>query len=120
MQITPAELEIMNVLWDQPGIGASEIADELKDDKSWNIRTIKTLVGRLVEKGALTTEPDGRRYLYRPAIKRGDYQKKAAKQFVDRMFGGRAAPLVAHLADSRGLTPEDIADLEALLGDLKK
>ena len=120
MQITPAELEIMNVLWDRPGIGASEIADELKDDKTWNIRTIKTLVGRLVEKGALTTEPDGRRYLYRPAVKRGDYQKKEAKQFVDRIFGGRAAPLVAHLADARGLSAEDIAELEKLLGELKK
>ncbi len=76
MQITHAELEIMNVLWVQPGIGASEIAEALKDDKSWNIRTIKTLVGRLVEKGALATEPDGRRYLYRPRIKRGDYQKR--------------------------------------------
>ncbi|WP_084397596.1 BlaI/MecI/CopY family transcriptional regulator [Henriciella aquimarina] len=120
MQITPAELEIMNVLWDKPGIGASEIADALKHDKSWNIRTIKTLVARLVEKGALGTEPDGRRYLYRPLVKRGDYQKKAAKQFVDRMFGGRAAPLVAHLADARGLSKDDIAELEKLLGELKK
>ena len=120
MQITPAELEIMNVLWDRPGIGASEIADVLESDKDWNIRTIKTLVARLVEKGALTTEPEGRRYLYRPAIRRGDYQKKAAKQFVDRMFGGRAAPLDAHLADARGLSAEDIAELERLLGDLKK
>ena len=80
-----------------------------------------TLTALAVDKRAVVGhEPDGRRYLYRPAIKRGDYQKKAAKQFVDRMFGGRAAPLVAHLADSRGLTAEDIADLEALLGELKK
>ncbi|WP_084420262.1 BlaI/MecI/CopY family transcriptional regulator [Henriciella litoralis] len=120
MQITPAELEIMNVLWEEPGLGATEIAEALKDDKSWNIRTIKTLVGRLVEKGALSTEPDGRRYLYKPEIKRGEYQKKEAKQFVDRMFGGRAAPLVAHLADAEGLTAQDIAELEALLGKLKK
>tara|TARA_R110000868_G_scaffold100381_1_gene276079 strand:+ start:343 stop:705 length:363 start_codon:yes stop_codon:yes gene_type:complete len=120
MQITPAELEIMNVLWETPGIGASEIADTLKDDKTWNIRTIKTLVGRLVEKGALTTEPDGRRYLYVPAIEQVAYQKTETRRFVDRVFGGRAAPLVAHLADARGLTDQDIKDLEDLLGKLKK
>ncbi|MEO0983739.1 MAG: BlaI/MecI/CopY family transcriptional regulator [Pseudomonadota bacterium] len=120
MQITPAELEIMNVLWRAPGLGAAEIADALKDDKSWNIRTIKTLLARLVEKGALTTEQDGRRYLYRPAVEQGAYQKKEAGRLVDRLFGGRAAPLVAHLADARGLDEDDIAELEALLGKLKK
>ncbi len=119
MQITPAELEIMKVLWRAPGLGAAEIADALKDDKSWNIRTIKTLLARLVEKGALTTEADGRRYLYRPVLAEGAYQQKAAGQLVDRLFGGRAAPLVAHLADSRGLTEDDIAELEALIGKLK-
>ncbi|RIJ23611.1 BlaI/MecI/CopY family transcriptional regulator [Henriciella barbarensis] len=120
MQIAPAELEIMNVLWDQPGIGAAEIAEVLASDKNWNIRTIKTMLGRLVEKGALETEAEGRRYLYRPLVKRGDYRRKEARQFVDRMFGGRAAPLVAHLADGKGLSADDIAELEALLGDLKK
>ena len=120
MQIAPAELEIMNVLWEQPGLGASEIAEVLASDKSWNIRTIKTMLGRLVEKGALETEAEGRRYLYRPLVKRVDYRRKEARQFVDRMFGGRAAPLVAHLADGKGLSEEDIAELEALLGELKK
>ncbi|MEO1405653.1 MAG: BlaI/MecI/CopY family transcriptional regulator, partial [Pseudomonadota bacterium] len=49
-----------------------------------------------------------------------DYKTTATRQFVDRVFSGRAAPLVAHLADSRGLTDEDIAELEKLLGELKK
>jgi predicted transcriptional regulator len=78
------------------------------------------MLGRLVEKGALSTEAEGRRYLYRPLVKPGDYRRKEARQFVDRMFGGRAAPLVAHLADGKGLSDEDIAELEALLGKLKK
>lgn len=119
MQVSPAELEILKVLWREPGIGATEIADALKEDKSWNIRTIKTLLSRLVEKEALETEADGRRYLYRPLIAEAEYQSRAARQIVDRVFDGRAAPLVAHLADTRGLTAEDIAELEALLGKLK-
>lgn len=120
LQITPAELDIMKVLWRKSGLGASEIAEALKDNRDWNIRTIKTLLSRLVEKGALTTEQDGRRFLYSPAIEKGAYQKKAASQLVDRLFGGRAAPLIAQLADGRGLTDDDIEELEALLGRLKK
>ena len=119
LSVSPSELEIMKVIWKQPGIGASEIADALEDRKDWNIRTIKTLLARLVEKGALETKQDGRRYLYQPLINQRDYQKSAAGQFVDRLFGGRAAPLVAHLADARGLTDEDIEELEDLLRELK-
>ena len=120
LQVTPAELEIMKVLWRHPGIGAAEIADALEDKQDWTIRTIKTLLARLVEKGALDTQAEGRRYLYTPLIAEQDYQKRAAGQLVDRLFGGRAAPLIAQLADARGLSDEDIEELEALLGRLKQ
>lgn len=127
MQISASELEVMEVLWARPGLGASDIHEALGDvhealgdGRGWNVRTVKTFLARLVEKGALTTAQDGRRFLYFPAVRQGDYKAEAATQFIDRMFSGRAAPLVAHLADSRGLTREDIAELEKLLGELKK
>ncbi|MEL7040228.1 MAG: BlaI/MecI/CopY family transcriptional regulator [Pseudomonadota bacterium] len=120
LQITPAELEIMKVLWKQPGIGAAEIVDALEGEQDWSPRTVKTLLSRLVEKGALKTEADGRRYLYQPTVDEQAYQNKEAGRLVDKLFGGRAAPLVAQLADARGLSDEDIEELEALLGRLKQ
>ncbi len=120
LQISSAELEIMTVLWKQPGIGAAEIIEALKGKQDWSPRTIKTLLSRLTEKGALETKAEGRRYLYSPAIHKRDYQKKEAGQLIDRLFGGRMAPLVAELADARGLSDEDIEELETLLGRLKK
>lgn len=120
IQITKAELEIMKVLWATDGLGASEVHTALANKQEWTSRTVKTLLSRLVEKGALTTEQDGRRYLYRTALQESAYKTRAAGQFIDRMFSGRAAPLIAHLADGRGLTDQDIADLEKLLGELKK
>lgn len=120
MQITPAELEVMKVVWDKPAIGALEVAKVLEAKQDWNIRTIKTLLSRLVDKEALETTQDGRRYLYHPKIKEHDYQSKEVGQFIDRLFGGRAAPLIAQLADSRGLSEKDIKELEALLGKLKE
>jgi len=120
MKISAAELDVMSALWKTPGLAASDVHAALGDEKHWTSRTVKTLLARLVEKGALRTEEDGRRYLYFPAVEEDTYKAKAARQFVDRVFSGRAAPLVAHLADSRGLTPEDIEELERLLGELKK
>ena len=55
LQITPAELEIMKVLWKRPGIGASEIVDALDGEQDWSPRSVKTLLSRLVVKGALDT-----------------------------------------------------------------
>jgi len=118
--ITSAELEIMNILWHQAELGAAEIIEALKDKQSWHPRTIKTLLSRLVDKGCLATKTDGRRYLYHPLITQKDYQKLAAGQLVDRLFGGKMAPLITELVDARGLNDEDIEALEALLGKLKK
>lgn len=118
-KISQAELSVMEVLWTNSPLPASDIAEALAAQKKWNIKTIKTLLSRLVEKQALSTTKDGRRFLYAPLISRESYAATAAQRLSDRLFGGRAAPLVAHLAEGRGLTDEDIAELEAILADLK-
>ena len=120
LKISRAELDIMHVLWGQNAQTAAAVHEAVGPQKDWTLRTVKTLLARLVDKGALTTEPDGRRFRYHTAITETDYKTTIAGQFVDRLFSGRAAPLVAHLADSRGLTDDDIAELEKLLEGLKK
>jgi len=118
-KISQAELSVMEVLWAENPLPASDIAVVLAAQKNWNIKTIKTLLSRLVDKQALSTTKDGRRYLYAPLISRESYVATAARTLSDRLFGGRAAPLVAHLAEGGGLTDEDIAELEVLLAELK-
>ena len=125
-RISQSELEVMSVLWleaaSNQGMAASDVIARLDDKatgKKWNDRTVKTLLARLVEKGAVSTTQDGRRYLYAPLIDQDSYAGNAARSLSDRLFGDRAAPLVAHLAEGKGLSDEDIAELEALLQDLK-
>lgn len=118
-RISEGEQAVMEVLWADSPLTASEVAERIPDERGWSERTVKTMLGRLLAKGALIHEEDGRRYLYRPAVERADYAIRETRKLVDRLFGGRAAPLVAHLAASEGLTAQDIADLEALLKDLK-
>jgi len=119
-RISEAEHAVMEVLWDADSpLTAAEVADRVPTGRAWSERTVKTMLARLLAKGALAHEEDGRRYLYRPAIARADHATRESRRLVDRLFGGRAAPLVAHLAAEEGLTDDDIAELEALLKALK-
>ena len=77
------------------------------------------LLGRLLAKSVIAHEAEGRRYLYRPLVCRDDHVERESRRLIDRLFGGRLSPLVAHLAERDALTERDIADIEALLKGLK-
>ena len=118
-RISGAEYEIMEVLWSDSPLTAAEVAQRAPAEKAWNIRTVKTLLARLLAKGALAHEEEGRRYLYRPAVARADYVAEESSRLIDRMFGGKVTPLVAQLAERDKLSEADIAEIEALLKALK-
>ncbi|MGB3454729.1 MAG: BlaI/MecI/CopY family transcriptional regulator [Litorimonas sp.] len=118
-RIARSELDLMNILWAEPGLPASKVHAALAPEDSRSIQTIKTLLSRLTEKGALRAEKDGRRFLYFPTLTRDEHAAGAARRFSDRLFGGRAAPIVAHLAENDGLSDADIAELEAIIRELK-
>ena len=110
----------MTVLWDstQP-LPASAIAQILADTKDWSPRTVNTLLARLADKHAVTTSKDGRRYLYAPLVTKQEYTQGSAGTLIDKLFGGRTAPLVAQLAEARGLSDKDIEDIQSILERLK-
>ena len=118
-RISDAEHAVMEVLWEEAPLAASDVADRVDPERGWSVRTVKTLLSRLLTKGAIIHEEDGRRYLYRPAIEREDFVERESEKLLDRMFGGRVTPLVAHLAERNRLSAEDIAEIEALLKELK-
>ncbi len=118
-RISGAEHEVMEVLWRNAPLTASEVADRVPADKGWSVRTVKTLLSRLLGKGILAHEEDGRRYLYRPAVPRADYLAEESGRLLDRLFDGRVTPLVAHLAERDAISPRDIEEIEALLKALK-
>lgn len=79
---------------------------------------MKSLLNRLLRKKAIHAERDGRRYLYTPLLKRDQYIQQESKGLLDRLFGGRVAPLVAHFSEQRKLSKKDIAELRKLLEEL--
>ncbi|WP_435417412.1 BlaI/MecI/CopY family transcriptional regulator [Parerythrobacter aurantius] len=118
-QISEAEYAVMEALWAQSPLTATEVCDAVCETRDWTLATVKTLLSRLAAKAAVLTEPDGRRFLYSPAIAREDYVGVESRRLVDRLFGGRAASLVAHLAEQEALSETDISEIEALLRELK-
>ncbi|HEY0627492.1 MAG TPA: BlaI/MecI/CopY family transcriptional regulator [Allosphingosinicella sp.] len=118
-RISEAEQAVMEVLWQNAPLTAADVAERVDTRRGWSVRTVKTLLSRLLAKGVLAHEEDGRRYLYRPTIRREDYVTQESGKLIDRMFGGRVTPLVAHLAKQDRLSAEDIAEIEALLKALK-
>ena len=118
-RIAEGEYAVMEVLWEESPLTAAEVAERVPEDRGWSLATVKTMLSRLLAKGALAHEEDGRRYLYRPAIAREDYVAEESGRLIDRMFGGRVTPLVAQLAERDRLSEADIAEIEALLKALK-
>ena len=114
-----SEMQVLAALWDKAPQTAADLTRRIGAINGWTQATVKTLLARLVQKGAVTAEADGRRYLYSPAIERADAVGEESQRFVDRLFGGRVSPLIAHLADREALSDTDIAEIEALLKKLK-
>ncbi len=119
-RISDAEHAVMEVLWDDSPLTAQDVAERVDPARGWSGATVKTLLGRLLAKQAVTHDVDGRRYLYRPAVAREDYVAGESRRLIDRLFGGKLTPLVAHLAERDELTDQDISEIEALLKALKQ
>ncbi len=113
--ISNAEFEVLDVLWDDYPATSNEVIARLNNRKDWHDKTIKTLLGRLVKKGVLDYEKQQRQYLYRPLIAREDYTKKETTSFVSRLFKGKVAPLVAGFANQNSLSKQDVDELKALI-----
>ena len=118
MQISEAESVVMDVLWQRHPLGADDVVSALASRQDWQEATIKTLLNRLLNKGAIAAERDGRRYLYSPLLKREAWMLEESRGLLDRLFDGRVAPLVAHFSEQRKLSRKDIAELRKLLQEI--
>jgi predicted transcriptional regulator len=118
MPISEAESQVMEVLWERHPLTSEEVVVALADSTNWREPTVKTLLNRLLRKRAIAAERDGRRYLYRPVLKRADYVHAQSKSLLDRLFGGRVAPLVAQFSERHKLSKKDLAELRKLIEEL--
>jgi predicted transcriptional regulator len=120
MKVSGAESVIMEALWRRAPMASEEIMAEVAAGQGWSEGTVKTLINRLLKKGAVAAEKDGRRYLYRPVLARAAYVEAESQGLLDRLFEGRVAPLVSHFSKNRKLSREDIEELKKLIQELDR
>ncbi|MBL9168510.1 MAG: BlaI/MecI/CopY family transcriptional regulator [Verrucomicrobiales bacterium] len=115
-RISETEWEVMKVVWQKSPRSAGEILDELRrDDPSWHPKTAKTLIARLVQKGALGFRKDGRAYFYHPLVDERTCSSVESESFLSRVFGGSLKPLLVHMVEEKKLSASDIKELRKLL-----
>ena len=113
-KITDSELEVMKLLWcAKDALPVTAIREQLQESKGWEPAMIKTLISRLVSKGAVRQEKRNV-YYYSPAITEKEYSSWATKDLVTRIFNGKASDLIASLVDSNGLSQEDLDELREM------
>ncbi len=116
IQISDAEWEIMKVLWQAPGLSATEVAERLADAKQWHLKTVRTLLDRLLKKDVLEATVVDRLYRYTPLLTREECVSQASESFLSKVFDGAFTPMVAHFVKNSPLSKKDRAELERILG----
>ena len=114
--ISDAEWDVMQVLWESSPLTANEVVDKVARRRGWNPRTVKTLLNRLVKKGALGFEQEGNRYRYFPLASRDACVRSESRSFLARVFGGAVGPMLAHFVSEAPLSPEEIRRRAEALG----
>jgi BlaI family penicillinase repressor len=114
-RITEAEWTVMNIVWKKHPITSGEVVKALKDTTTWSPKTIKTLLTRLVKRGALTYETRGNAFLFSPAVTEEASIERESETFLARFFGGSLNPMIAYFVDKGKLSQEEVEELKGIL-----
>ena len=118
MKIPAAESQIMEALWRNGAMTPDEIVDQVGPANGWARNTVRVLITRLVRKGAIKGGKNEGRFQYTALVPRSDYVLAESQGLLDRLFEGKLAPMVAHFAEHRNLTAEDLEKLNALIAEI--
>ena len=114
-QISGAEWQVMEALWRKQPLTANEVIEALGVRTNWKPNTVRTLLARLVKKGALKVESEGNRFLYTPRFRREQHVSDESDSFLTRIFCGTAKGLLVHFVESGKLTEADLNELRKVL-----
>ena len=114
------QLLIMQVIWDKGRATAREITDALNDSEPIAHSTVQTLLRGLEEKGSISHEAEGRTFVFVPLVAEEKFKRNATRDLVQRVFGGRAASLVAHLLTNESVSREEVDEIRKLINRRSK
>lgn len=118
IRLTDAEWKVMAVVWKQAPVTVRDVVEALRGETAWAYSTVKTLLARLVDKGALTSEKRGNAGVFEPRITERQARGSAVRALLDRAFQGTVGSLVHHLVSEENLSQKDHAELSKALQGL--
>ncbi|EDK32458.1 BlaI/MecI/CopY family transcriptional regulator [Clostridium kluyveri] len=118
--ISDAELEIMKIIWKSPNITANKIIEKLKGKTEWKPNTIKTLINRLLNKGAIDFQKEGKEYYYYNLINEEEYKISESKSFLNKIFNGSLNLMLMNFIKTKNLSEKDIEELKKILNNAHK
>ncbi len=118
--LAKSELEIAKIVWGLGGATVRQVADALPKERQLDFWTVQTYLRRLAAKGYLRTRRDGRSNVYSPSVRPGKVVREVVEDMVNRLFDGRTLPLFQHLINDRGLSDEELNELQKTLDQLKE
>jgi len=114
------QLKIMKVLWLRTEAAVGEVHQGLAGEGEWAYTTIATMLRKMEARGLVRHRLHERKFLYRPAVRAEDVTRSISAHFLDRLFEGSMADMIAHLLTTRQISREELAQLEALIAERKK
>lgn len=121
VRLPDAELELMKIIWGAtPPVTSSYIMNHLEGQKTWGATTVLNLLSRLIKRGFLACEKQGKFNIYTPAVDEKEYLEFESKSFLERLHGNSVKSLVASLYNSDSFTEKDIEDLKQFMSKLTR
>ena len=112
--LTETELELMTILWEIQGGSVHDVLERLPPDRPLAYTSVSTILRILEQKGVVRSEKQGRGHCYVPVVRQDEYQARALRHVVGKVFGGEPVALVKRLVDG-GLSARELESLRALL-----
>jgi BlaI family transcriptional regulator, penicillinase repressor len=116
---TPAELEILRVLWERGPSTVREVHESLDRERPTGYTTVLKLLQIMTEKGIVTRDERARAHVYAARVPEADTQRQLVGDLLDRAFGGSALKLVLHALSARKASPAEIARIRRMLDELE-
>ena len=114
-QLGRMQFRIMQVLWDRGRASARDITEALNEAEPVAHSTVQTLLRQLEAKGAIGHEPENRTFVFFPSLKEDKVKKTAARELLERVFGGNVGSLVSHLLKNERLSRDELDELRRLI-----
>jgi BlaI family penicillinase repressor len=114
-KLTPAQLEIMNLFWEQGELGVAQVWKLLSARRKVARNTVQTMLTRLVERGWLLARPEGKAFCFRASRPRKSTLRRMVSQLLDTAFDGSASGMVMALLEARRLSHDEAQRIRTLI-----